>query len=166
MYGLELPHLQLWIVWGFSGLLIWAALSDLGTFTIPNRVTLSILLLYPAYWFALDQSFDLLPALLVAAIVFAAGALLFAAHFMGGGDVKLLAVVALWAGPDLVLPFLLLTALVGGVLGLMLLTPLGNRLPQPAGPAAMPKRRSRRPMPYGIAISVAGLFVATQLPGL
>ena len=46
---------------------------------------------------------------------------------MGGGDGKLIAAAVLWTGPETIMPFLLLVALMGGVLALIIL--LYRRLP-------------------------------------
>src|SRR5262245_51055405 len=57
-------------------------------------------------------------ALLAAAGLFGAGACAFALGAMGGGDVKLLAAAGLFAGPGLMADFLLVTAVVSGVLAI------------------------------------------------
>jgi prepilin peptidase CpaA len=50
--------------------------------------------------------------------MFVLGFLLFSLRLFGGGDAKLLAAAGLWLGwPDLI-PFLVMTAVAGGVLGL------------------------------------------------
>ena len=59
-----------------------------------------------------------LGALAVAAAVFVFGFVLFARQLIGGGDVKLIAAVSLWAGPEHLALFALVTSLAGGVLAL------------------------------------------------
>ena len=44
-----IPSLEQLLVQGFALLLLWAAWSDIQSFTIPNRVPLAIALLYPAH---------------------------------------------------------------------------------------------------------------------
>ena len=92
-----------------------------------------------------------------AAAVFVAGALLFSRGLIGGGDVKLLSAATLWAGPSLTPALLLATALLGGLLTILLLVPLAMRtvFPADAGDGAA-KRVS---VPYGIAIAAAALIV-------
>jgi prepilin peptidase CpaA len=66
---------------------------------------------------------------------------------MGGGDVKLLASTSVWAGPALVFPLLMVTALAGGLVAVGVLA----------------ARRRRSPLPYGVAIAAGGLVVAQRL---
>lgn len=88
--------------------------------------------------------------------VFAVGAAAFAAGALGGGDVKLLAAVSLFAGPAGLVDFLLVTGLSGGLLGLAILA--GAPIGQPAmGPL---RARLRSGLPYGPAIAIGGLWVA------
>ena len=60
-----------------------------------------------------------LAALGLAAAVFVVGLGLFARELIGGGDVKLLAALSLWAGPEQFVWFMLVTTLAGGVLSLI-----------------------------------------------
>jgi prepilin peptidase CpaA len=91
--------------------------------------------------------------------VFLVGVGLFSAGAFGGGDVKLLAVTTLWAGPTMVLPFLIVTALAGGLLSLTVLmrAQLAGRS---LHVAAKPN------VPYGVAIAIGGIYVATGISGL
>jgi Flp pilus assembly protein protease CpaA len=117
------------------------------------------------------------------------GFMLFAVHAFGAGDAKLLAAVALWAGPEYVLDLVLVTAVVGGVFSLVIifarrlsdrflieyrihaLTALlfGSRQPSPADPDAdTPQPAARavsfaRPIPYGVAIGAGAALVAYGL---
>ena len=86
----------------------------------------------------------------------------FAIGMIGGGDVKFLAAVGLFAGPAHVLDFMLVTALVGGVLGLALLAgaPIG---PVSSRGDATLRNRLRSRVPYGPAIAAGGLWVAMRL---
>src|SRR3546814_16950700 len=70
------------------------------------------------------------------------------------------AAVSLWAGPAHLSLLLLVTALAGGILSLIILCrPLLQRLA--AGPDAAVE--TSREVPYGIAIAVGGIAVASQL---
>lgn len=148
----------------FAGLMLLAAVEDLRRLIIPNAVTLSLCVLWPLYALATPALFTVLGSLLCAAIVFLAGALLFSRGFIGGGDVKMLAVAVLWAGPDKTVPLLLVTGVLGGVLALFLLIPPGAHLATLAraklGPGdASLKSALATPVPYGIAIAAAALIV-------
>ena len=159
MVGVFPPVHQLAVL-AFCLLLAWAALSDMRHFLIPNRLVIAIAALYPAHVLASPASIAWLDALAVAAAALAAGLGLFAARAMGGGDVKLIAAIALWAGPALVLPFLFIVALAGGALSLVMLSAARLR-PAPtrdAGAAPAPALPLR--VPYGVAVAGGVLSVA------
>ena len=147
----------------FTGLMAMAALEDLRKLVIPNSVIVSLCVLWPLYLataptVTLPSSFG---AVGCAAAVFFSGALLFSRGLIGGGDVKLLAAATLWASPSATLPFLALTGLIGGLLTLILLSPVGvlitrARLPV-LGQAAT--AASPIPVPYGVAIAAAAIIV-------
>ncbi len=136
-----------------TGLLIAAAVIDVRTFTISNRLNLAVALLAPLYW--LSAGLPLWPdaaiQLAVALGVFALLAGAFSIGMMGGGDVKLAAALALWFPPATTVQFLVLMSLGGGVLTLGLL--LGHWM---RGKPGKPK------IPYGVAIAFGGLVILTQ----
>jgi prepilin peptidase CpaA len=144
---------------GFTGLLAVAAIEDLRRLVIPNRLILAMGVLWPFYLAAAPRLSLASGGLAVgcAAAVFIAGALLFARGLVGGGDVKLLAVATLWAGPAATPALLLWTGLLGGLLSLLLLTPLRLVLPGPDGAAA--GAATPIAVPYGVAIAAAALIV-------
>jgi prepilin peptidase CpaA len=134
-------------------LLVVAAVIDVRTFTISNRLNLAVALLAPLYW--LSTSLPLWPGvgiqLAAGAGVFVLLAGAFYAGMMGGGDVKLAAALALWFQPASIIKFLVLMSLAGGVLTLGILA--FHRL----------KRREGRPeIPYGVAIAFGGLAILAQ----
>ncbi|SDH38624.1 A24 family peptidase [Roseospirillum parvum] len=145
--------------------LLVAAWSDLKAFLIPNRVPAAVALawllaglsvglagLVPVATLALD--------LAVAMGVFAVLVGLYLTGALGGGDVKLIPTVALWAGADGVLVFLMLTALAGGVLALAVLLARGAaRLPGLGGWRVIRVTAGCQRLPYGVAIAVGGLWV-------
>ncbi len=136
-----------------AAMLVVAAAVDIRTFTISNRLNLTVALLAPAYWLSIALSPWPGFAIQLAAggAVFALMAGAFYAGMMGGGDVKLAAAVSLWFSPDSIVKFLVLTSLAGGVLTLVLLA--WHRI----------KRRKGRPeIPYGVAIAFGGLAILTQ----
>jgi len=165
--GIELADL---VVLVFAVLLLAAAWSDLTRFIIPNSLVIALLVLYPGHAVASGLALaDIAMALAIAGVVFAAGFVMFAAGWLGGGDVKLLAATLIWAGPLWAVPALFIMAGVGGALAMIYSLPLGGLLPAP--PVALFKAglrpaRARQCMPYGLAIAAAGLFVATRLLGL
>jgi prepilin peptidase CpaA len=138
---------------GLAALLVVAAVIDMRTFTISNRLNVTVALLAPLYWFsiALTPWPGVAIQLAAGATVFAILAGAFYAGMMGGGDVKLAAALALWFSPASTIKFLVLMSLAGGVLTLAVLT--WHRA----------KRREGRPeIPYGVAIAFGGLAILTQ----
>ena len=151
----------------FAVLLLLAAWHDWRTMQIADGISLGIAALFvpwaltgiAAGTFSL---LDLALALACAAGMFGLGTLAFAAGAMGGGDVKLAAAASLFAGPGLMLDFVTVTALVGGLLGVAILAGA------PIGPVASAgdgtvRARLRGSLPYGPAIAAGGLWVALAL---
>ena len=154
---------------GFLCLILAAALSDARSLTIPNRLCLAIAVLYPAWALSVGHPVDWIGALVVATAVLAVGFTLFTLRSLGGGDAKLLAAVALWAGPDLIIPFVLLTALAGG--GLAVLLWLRHRLtliPAAGMILVTPANADfgKQPMPYGVAIAAGAVYVGLSHLGV
>ena len=141
------------LVIGLAALLVVAAVIDVRTFTISNRLTLAVALLAPLYWLsiALAPWPGIAIQVAAAAVVFLLMAGAFYAGMMGGGDVKLAAALALWFPPTATIQFIVLMSLAGGVLTIGLV--VWHRA----------KRREGRPeIPYGVAIAVGGLAILAQ----
>ena len=134
-------------------ILVIAAVIDVRTFTISNRLNLAVALLAPLYWWsvALPVWPDAAVQLAAAAIVFIVLAGAFYLGMMGGGDVKLAAALALWFSPPEILKFLVVMSIVGGVLTLGILA--AHRLRSKQG---------RPQIPYGVAIAFGALVILTQ----
>jgi prepilin peptidase CpaA len=134
-------------------LLVVAAVIDVRTFTISNRLNLVVALLAPLYWLSIALPLwpDVAIQLGVSAGVFVLLAGAFYAGLMGGGDVKLAAALALWFSPASTLKFLVLMSIAGGVVTLVAIAL--HRL----------RKKSGRPeIPYGVAIAFGGLAILTQ----
>jgi prepilin peptidase CpaA len=151
----------------FAMLLLLAAWQDLRTMHIADAVSVTIVAAFVLWALSglVLGSLSLTAvglALACAAATFGGGTAAFAAGALGGGDVKLLAAASLFAGPDLISDFLLVTALAGGALGAAVLAgaPIG-----PLAPAADAtiRTRLRGGLPYGPAIAAGGLWVAASL---
>ena len=158
--------LQLVILAIFPALVITAALTDVASYTIPNRLNLILAAAYPAAALLLGRPLgeiggDL--AMGAGALVVAMG--LFAAGWIGGGDAKLFAAVTLWLGWPAAASFLMATALVGGGLALLLLNVRAAWLrPYLAGAPPWLARLTTtgEAVPYGVAIAVGGLVAFPQ----
>jgi prepilin peptidase CpaA len=138
---------------GLAAILVVAAVTDVRTYTISNRLNLTVALLAPVYWASIALSpwpgVAIQLAAGVAVFTILAGA--FYAGMMGGGDVKLAAALALWFSPVSTVKFLVLMSLAGGVLTLGFLAWHRAR-----------KGRGRPEIPYGVAIAFGGLAILTQ----
>ena len=136
-----------------AAVLVIAAVIDVRTYTISNRLNLAVALLAPVYWasVALSPWPGVVIQLAGGAIVFVLLAGAFYAGMMGGGDVKLAAALALWFPPLGTIKFLILMSLAGGILTIVVLALHRAR-----------KREGRPEIPYGVAIAFGGLAILTQ----
>jgi prepilin peptidase CpaA len=130
--------------------LLIAAFTDLRRRQIDNWLTFAIAAGAPLFWWASGMSLwpDLGWQLLTVVICFAACTGLFALRQMGGGDVKLLTALALWIQPLWFLRLIIVMALLGGLLTLLF-----------GAIHLARKRQGQVKVPYGVAISMAGLWV-------
>lgn len=170
-----------------AGLLVVGALIDIDSRRLPNWLTSSVAALYGLFVVVSPVAVDWTNAFVVAGLVFAIGFACFAFGLMGGGDVKLMAGLALWAGVDHIALFLIVTSLAGGLLSvimlmrhrlanaplLLLLWPLSDliarKLQGPAtvagspSPVNMAESDLKNSLPYGVAIAAGGFAVIYAL---
>jgi prepilin peptidase CpaA len=138
-----------------------AAGWDLASFTIPNFLSIALVALFAIFAVAAGLA---LPAigwhLLAGLLGLAIGFTLFALGWIGGGDAKLFAAVALWLGFTDLLAYALMASAFGGVLTLALLAlrqwPLPGRLARQAWILNLHDARSG--IPYGVALAL-GAFI-------
>ena len=163
----------------FCALLIWGIISDIRNYILSNNLSISVTLLYFVFLGALFYSQSLPPysyiaySIGIAILIFIVLAALFAFNLIGGGDVKLIPAVSLWAGPALTVKFLLITMICGGLVSLIY---LGIRYLKKSNfkskssenvnyfvseSAELEKEENN--IPYGIAISIGGLIIAYDL---
>lgn len=136
-----------------AGMMIAAAISDVRSRTIANKLNLAIALLAVPYWFAVGLTPwpGMAMQLGFAVATFALFVGLYMIGGMGGGDVKMIGAVALWAPPMMLLSMLMVMAIGGGLLSLVMLI-------------EQKWRRGAEPpeVPYGVAIAAAGLWMLHQ----
>lgn len=149
----------------FPALMAFAAFSDLFTMRISNR----LVLITAASFFALallgGLSIEAIGMhVAVGAIVLAVTFALFAAGWIGGGDAKMAAAIAMWMGFAHVMPFLLYAAALGGVLTLAILVMRSHMLPSALlGVGWVEKLHDPQTgVPYGIALAAAAILVFPQ----
>lgn len=136
-----------------SALLVVAAVTDMKSRIISNRLNIAVAALAPLFWLATGLPLwpDMFLQLALAGAVFSAFALMFALGMMGGGDVKLLAALALWLPLQPMMSLLLIMSVLGGAV--TAITVIHHKLG---------RRMGRPEIPYGVAISLAGLWVVGE----
>ena len=163
-----LPAIQTLLLSLFPALVIVAALRDATSMTIPNWISVALVVAYAPAAVAVGLApgvAGLSLALCVGALAVGIG--MYALHWVGGGDAKLFAASALWLGLGGAAPFLLWTALAGGVLAVTLLS--ARRMVAISG---FPVRRPwigrllapEGDIPYGIAIAAGALMAFPESP--
>jgi prepilin peptidase CpaA len=147
-------------------LLVYVAMIDIATRSIPNEICLALALLGVASQFA--SPMQVAQSLLAAAILLLLLTLLYQRGWIGGGDVKLLVALAIGLPLMGVIQLLTITALAGGVLALVHLMMRHLPYPKPAPAGASLARRvyaverwrhlRHAPLPYGVAIASGGIW--------
>ena len=144
----------------FPALMAFAAAYDLTTMTIPNRLTAAVGLAFIAVILLVglplsEVAWHVAAGVLVLVVAFA----MFAAGWIGGGDAKLAAGIALWLGFADLLDYFMLASILGGVLTLALLAARRYPLPQMLArlPWALKLHAPETGIPYGIALAIAAL---------
>ena len=146
----------------FSAAMIFAGVRDLTTMTIPNWLTSTLALLFfvvaPLTGMGMT---DIAQHTAICLLTLVVGMGFFAKGWIGGGDAKLMAAVALWIGWGQALPYFLIASVLGGGLTLAI---LGYRnLPLPAFMLrqawAMRLHDRAEGVPYGLALAAAGLLI-------
>jgi prepilin peptidase CpaA len=147
-------------------LLAVAGYSDIKTFRIPNILVLTIFALGIVRLILIGSPVAVIYAIGAAVLVFLIGCLLFSRGIIGGGDVKLLTTTVLLIRYRDLFEFFVVMSVVGALLSLAVML-IHNYLPLYAGPrlaARLPT--SRLPVPYGVAISTAGIVTLLLQPSL
>lgn len=149
----------------FPMLMALAASSDLLTMTIPNKIGVALIVgfAFLAVMTGMSPSVVLMH-LAAGGLILVVTFTMFALGWIGGGDAKLAAAIALWLGFGVLLDYFLLAAIAGGALTLGLLAM--RQLPLPAFAVRQPwlahLHDHRTGVPYGIALAAAALAVYPQ----
>jgi prepilin peptidase CpaA len=146
----------------FPALMAFAAVSDLFTMTIPNRVSLALGAGFVALALLSGMAgYDILFHLGAGAAVLVVSFGCFAMGWIGGGDAKVAAAAALWFGFDHLLNYLLYASLFGGALTLLLLQ--FRQWPLPywfSGHAWLLRLHAKESgIPYGIALAIGAMMI-------
>lgn len=143
-------------------MLVYAAVSDWKYRIIPNWLTLGSVALFALYVLSGNLPSAWYDHVLVSLVIFVILLPLFALGKMGGGDVKLIAALALWSGSAHILEFIILMALLGGLLALIFIHPLFFSLIREVNKLVIIPTsgvsQTCRGLPYGVAIALSGLI--------
>jgi len=142
-----------WMLMGALALiLLLAGIEDARTREIANWKNAAIALMAPLAWWAAGYGWtDVAWQSGVALAAFAVFAAAFHFGWMGGGDVKMIAALALWLPGQALLTMLVAMSLIGGVLTLVMLADHWRRKAE--GPVETP---------YGVAIAMAALLMLAE----
>ena len=135
-------------------LLLWAAIVDLRTRTIPDWLNIVVALMAPLFWWASGIDFypDAVERLCGAYLIFVLFFGMFCLGGMGGGDVKLGTALAMWFAPLATLMFFVVTSLAGGLVSLAAWF-YHHKLKRAEG---------KTEVPYGVAIALGGMWLLAQ----
>jgi prepilin peptidase CpaA len=146
----------------FPALMVFAAISDLLTLTISNRISIALAVLFIAMAFACGlPATEILWHLACGGVmlIFVFG--LFARGWIGGGDAKLAAATAIWLGFDHLGDYALSASALGGLLTVAII--LLRKWPLPGVLLARQWiARLHAPgtgIPYGVALASAGVIL-------
>jgi prepilin peptidase CpaA len=152
----------------FPFCMVFAAISDMLSMTIANRVPLLLIVVFALAapltgmdWATYGWHFA--AGALVLGVTFG----LFAMGGMGGGDAKLLAATAIWMGFNVhLLEYLVLSSFLGGVLTLGILAYRKSTLAvfTRHSPFLQHLANEQTGVPYGIALGIGGLLTYPDTP--
>jgi len=141
----------LWAQLLLVALLLAAAAQDIAQRRISNWLCLGVIAAAAVAAIAIGPSLALWQNVALVALLLAIGLPLFAAGWLGGGDVKLLAALGIWANFDAILFLLACILIAGGVIAAISLAVRRGRA-----------ARRAKGVPYGVAIAVGAAIVLLQ----
>jgi len=152
----------------FPFCMLFAAISDMLSMTIANRVSVLLVVVFALVapltgmeWAAYGWHFA--AGALVLAVTFG----LFAMGGMGGGDAKLLAATAVWMGLNIhLVEYLVVSTIIGGLLTLAILFYRKSPLAVMTGRNPFLRHFAEESVgiPYGIALGLGGLLTYPDSP--
>lgn len=153
----------------FPAAMAFAAAMDLLTMTIPNRISVGLIIAFVVAALVAPLGWPEIASHVGAGLLMlAVGIAMFALGWLGGGDAKLLAAAALWFGFGGLIQYLVLVSLAGGALALLIFS--YRFLPPPIWLCrqewAMRLHAKAGGIPYGVALAAAGLWLYPSSPWL
>ena len=147
---------------------VYAMITDYRWLRIPNIISIVLAVAFFPFALLAGPAIPFFAHLAIAAVIFVLLFVFFALGWLGGGDVKLAGAIMLWAGPANGGNFVVLFALLGGMLALLLMT-LRFALVQYPQIEAVPvlgkfSGWARDGMcPYALPIGAAALYIAPAI---
>lgn len=147
--------------------LIRAAITDACSLEIANWISIVIALIFlPAALLSGLTLTSIAYHYALASAFFVGGIFLYAKGLTGGGDVKFLAAVCVWWEPGQLAMYIIIVAILGGVLaGAVILANHIDRL-RPLLPWLEDGDAMKQPIPFGIAIAGGALIMFDAIPVL
>jgi prepilin peptidase CpaA len=145
-----------WLVVFLMLALVAAALEDALRFRISNITCVAVFAAALVAMAVHGLSWDLWQNALLCVAILAVGTMAFAAEWLGGGDVKLLAAIALWFDLSAAAGLIAAVFVAGGFVALLYITV--RRLVNATRLSAARKGR----VPYGLAIVAGAAFIFTS----
>lgn len=149
----------------FPAAMAYAAASDLVSMTISNRLCIALVGTFAFCAVSLGLTWSeigwhVAAGSLMLVVCFG----LFASGWIGGGDAKLTAATALWFGFDQLMPYLMLSSVLGGGLTLAILYMRSHPLPMMIQGWSWVQRlhAPKEGVPYGIALAFAALILLPE----
>jgi len=153
------------------GLLALAAWRDVASRTIPDWISISLAGMGCAVRLQ-SGLLDLMLSVVMSVVLFSLLLIAFSRGVLGGGDVKLISALALWLAPPDCYGLVMVTAVAGGVLGLVYLglrhagpLPVLDTMAGPMVRVELERIRSGGPLPYGVAIMFGGAYALLRTLG-
>ena len=145
------------LLWLLAAALIAAAIQDAVQLKISNLIVLAVLALAVCAALATGVQIGVWQNFAVFALVLAVGTMMFSRGILGGGDVKLLAAVALWTDFPDAARLIASIFIFGGILALVIV--FGRVVAPTSVSTRLAVLKPKAGTPYDIAIAVGTLFM-------
>jgi prepilin peptidase CpaA len=152
----------------FCFAVIYGALSDVATFTIPNWVSYLLIVAFVGYAAVKWEDIPVVFHIALALATFLMCMVFWHLKWLGGGDVKFLAAISLWMGPDLIAPYLLLLCLISALFVLVLRwarnwRPWFEGGSWPKVVKRLVEMAEQNACPYGLPAGIAALIIVPEI---
>ena len=157
------------ILFLFCLAVIYGAISDVTTYTIPNWVPYGLVVLFAVFAAVTWAKTPILVDIGLGLLTFVICIVFWKLKWLGGGDVKFVSAVSLWMGPDQILVFLVLLALLSaGFVTILQYSLQWNAYIQehrlvPMFAKRMVQKAGEHACPYGLPAAISALIVVPQI---